>query len=65
MTDIPSPCIKICFRDSNDVCFGCRRTSEEIGNWSKYSNDEKQEILKKIQSRTNVPGETPPGNFLR
>lgn len=65
MSEVPSPCMKICFRDSKDVCFGCRRTGEEIGNWSKYTDDEKKEVLKKIVHRTNVPGEAPPGNFLR
>ena len=65
MSEIPSPCMKICFRDSQDVCFGCRRTGEEIGKWSKYSNDEKKAILEKTVHRTNVKGEMPPGNFLR
>lgn len=65
MSEIPSPCMKICFRDSNDVCFGCRRTGEEIGNWSKYSDEEKKAIIDKTVHRSNVPGETPPGNFLR
>ena len=65
MSEIQSPCIKQCHRDSNGVCFGCRRTGEEIGNWSKYSNDEKKAIIEKTYQRSNVPGETPPGNFLR
>lgn len=30
MEDIKSPCIQICRADSNGVCFGCRRTNEEI-----------------------------------
>ncbi|MEE4259472.1 MAG: DUF1289 domain-containing protein [Bacteroidales bacterium] len=57
--------MKICFRDSQDVCFGCRRTGEEIGNWSKYTDEERKAILEKINHRTNVAGEMPPGNFLR
>ncbi len=65
MSEVLSPCMKICFRDSQDVCFGCRRTGEEIGNWSKYSDEERKAILQKILNRTNVPGEMPPGNFLR
>ncbi|MAZ93693.1 MAG: DUF1289 domain-containing protein [Lentimicrobiaceae bacterium] len=65
MTDIPSPCMRICYRDSNDICFGCRRNSEEIGNWSKYSNEEKLEVIENTHKRLNVSGETPPGNFLR
>ena len=65
MEEVQSPCIKLCFRDSNDVCFGCRRTGEEIGNWSKYTNEEKRAIIEKTHHRTNVRGESPPGNFLR
>ena len=65
MEEVQSPCIKLCFRDSNDVCFGCRRTGEEIGNWSKYTNEEKKAVIEKTHQRTNVQGETPPGNFLR
>ncbi len=65
MVEIQNPCIKLCHRDSNDVCFGCRRTGEEIGNWSKYTNEEKAAVIEKIRHRTNVKGETPPGNFLR
>lgn len=62
---IPSPCTKICFLDSKSICFGCRRTREEIGNWSKYTDEEKKAILEKIPDRLNVPGEMPPRNFLR
>ena len=65
MSEIPSLCMKICFRDSKDVCFGCRRTGEEIGNWSKFSDKEKKVILEKILHRTNVAGEMPPNNYLR
>ena len=54
MSEIQNPCIKICHRDSNDVCFGCRRTGEEIGNWSKYTNEEKKAIIEKTYQRTNV-----------
>ncbi|NOU46191.1 MAG: DUF1289 domain-containing protein [Bacteroidales bacterium] len=65
MDEIKSPCMKICFRDSNDVCFGCRRTGEEVGKWSQYSNEEKKAVIAKTYQRTNVAGEMPPGNFLR
>ncbi|NOY49676.1 MAG: DUF1289 domain-containing protein [Chlorobi bacterium] len=65
MSEIHSPCIKQCFRDTQDVCFGCRRTGEEIGNWSKMTNEEKQVVIDKTYRRTNVAGEMPPGNYLR
>lgn|GEM_PF-656844 len=65
MSDIISPCIKLCHRDSKGLCFGCRRTGEEIGNWLKYTDEERKAIIKETGNRSNVPGETPPGNFLR
>ncbi len=64
MQEVPSPCMKICRHDSNGVCFGCQRTKEEIGNWFRYSNEEKREVIKKASRRSNAPGEG--GNvFLR
>ncbi len=65
MEEIPNPCIRICFRDSNDVCFGCRRTGEEVGNWSKYTNEEKKAVIERASKRTNVRGESPPNRFFR
>jgi len=47
MKDIESPCIKVCQHDSAGVCFGCRRTHEEVSNWWSYSNEEKAEVIKK------------------
>jgi hypothetical protein len=64
MEEIKSPCIKICRQDSNGVCFGCQRTTEEIGNWSLYSDMEKKEVLKKASKRTNAP-DTSTGVFFR
>ncbi len=65
MEEVQSPCMKICHRDSNDVCFGCRRTGEEVGNWIRYTNEERKAVIEKTYHRTNVAGEMPPGNFLR
>ena len=64
MEEVKSPCIKVCQHDSQGICFGCRRTVDEAGNWSSFSNDEKLEIIQKTRSRRNVPGEMP-GGFLR
>lgn len=33
----------------DDVCIGCRRTIEEIRDWSKLSNDEKLRIVYRIK----------------
>lgn len=64
LEEVKSPCIKVCQYDSKGVCFGCRRTLEEAGKWSAYTNSEKEEIIKKTSERRNVPGEYP-NTFLR
>ena len=58
MSNIESPCIKICQTDVNGLCIGCRRTRDEIGDWSKLSDEEKQEILKKASTRKIVQQDT-------
>lgn len=52
--DVKSPCIKICRMDANGVCFGCRRTRDEAGNWSTFTNEEKLAIIEKTKTRTNA-----------
>ncbi len=63
MDDIPSPCMKICQRDSLGVCFGCRRNLEEIENWFQYTNEEKAAVIELTYQRSNVPGEEPQGFY--
>lgn len=64
MKEIDSPCISVCQHDSKGVCFGCRRTREEVGDWYNYTNEQKEDVIKKISERKNVEGEEPYG-FLR
>lgn len=59
MEEIKSPCINVCQYDSKGVCFGCRRTLEEAGAWSAYSNEEKERIVVLTYQRRNVEGEQP------
>lgn len=44
---IPSPCIKNCKLNSDNVCIGCHRTSEEIKIWPSLSDIEKKKIIDK------------------
>jgi len=46
-TSIPSPCIKQC-RAVNGVCAGCGRTVEEIAAWSYMTNDERRDVIKRL-----------------
>ena len=51
MTEVPSPCVRNCCLDEDDVCLGCLRTIEEIMRWGQADNKEKLEILEKVKVR--------------
>jgi predicted Fe-S protein YdhL (DUF1289 family) len=44
-----SPCIKICKLDNN-VCIACKRSLEEIRNWSQYSDEQRELIMMDIKN---------------
>lgn len=47
-----SPCILVCsIDDKTGYCFGCGRTSEEIGAWTTYSSAERREIMAVLPKR--------------
>lgn len=48
---IPSPCKSICKMKDN-VCVGCKRTVDEIANWSKLSNEQKKIIVDRISMQS-------------
>lgn len=47
-----TPCILVCSIDTNTgYCFGCGRTSAEIGAWMTYSDDERRQIMETLPER--------------
>jgi uncharacterized protein len=42
---IQSPCVGICSLRADGLCEGCLRTSDEIGNWSNYSDEQRAHIM--------------------
>ncbi|NTJ67009.1 DUF1289 domain-containing protein [Agrobacterium rhizogenes] len=47
-----TPCILVCSIDQNTgYCFGCGRTSAEIGAWMSYSDDERRHIMEMLPER--------------
>ncbi|MGD8115772.1 DUF1289 domain-containing protein [Vibrio sp. TRT 29B02] len=51
VSTIACPCIRHCCLDEEEICLGCFRTLDEILNWSAASNEEKQAILIRCQTR--------------
>ncbi len=50
VTDVvPSPCVKIC-TVKDDHCEGCGRSLIEIAEWRHMTNQEKQQILDRLDA---------------
>ena len=49
---VVSPCINVCVSDpETDLCYGCSRTTKEIKECSKYSDQEQLEVIRISRSR--------------
>jgi len=51
-TRVPSPCVGVCILDPKwgQYCIGCHRMAMEIANWSDYSEEEKSQIILRIET---------------
>ena len=43
--DVPSPCIRQCCLDDDEVCLGCGRHVSEIMRWGQADAEERRRIL--------------------
>ncbi|TAN49630.1 MAG: DUF1289 domain-containing protein [Methylococcaceae bacterium] len=51
---IPSPCVRNCCLDTNDVCLGCFRALEEITGWHQADPLQRRQILQNAQQRRSA-----------
>ena len=50
-TDVPSPCIRNCTLNEEDLCVGCLRTLDEITNWQSATDEQRLQILENVAER--------------
>lgn len=48
---VPSPCVRNCCLDDNDICLGCFRSITEIMGWSAADSHQRHEILQRCVVR--------------
>ncbi|MCG6150736.1 DUF1289 domain-containing protein [Leptospira bandrabouensis] len=49
---LKSPCTKVCMMDPDSgLCAGCYRTIEEIGNWSRMTEEEREKVWNELPQR--------------
>lgn len=52
---IKTPCVKVCFVDpAAQLCVGCFRKMEELGRWTKYSDEERDMIMAELATRREI-----------
>jgi predicted Fe-S protein YdhL (DUF1289 family) len=51
VTSVPSPCVRRCCLDENDICLGCHRSMAEIMRWNEADDTERREILARCRQR--------------
>lgn len=58
-TNLPSPCVGVCVMNpTTNLCEGCMRTIEEIGEWGGADYDRRVEITKALRQRRIAAGRT-------
>jgi uncharacterized protein len=58
-TDFPltSPCVGVCqINAQTKFCLGCWRSLREVAHWSRYSDDEKRDVLVSLRQRQAEAG---------
>lgn len=49
---IKTPCVKVCVVDGESgLCLGCFRTLQEVANWSRLSEAERDRIMAELHAR--------------
>ena len=48
---VASPCISVCALNDKDICEGCFRSLEEIGDWSLMSDERRREVVRLADQR--------------
>lgn len=54
--EIESPCVKLCqVHPQTRLCIGCKRSIDEITNWSRYSDAQRAQLMQEIETRQAHP----------
>lgn len=51
---IATPCVQVCIVEgATGLCLGCRRTLQEIGGWSRLTDEERAAIMAELPGRAD------------
>lgn len=64
--EIESPCVQVCVvHPETRLCVGCSRSIDEIGRWSRMSNEERSDIIAELPTRDPSPKKRRGGRAAR
>jgi predicted Fe-S protein YdhL (DUF1289 family) len=44
-----TPCISVCKIDpTTQICIGCKRTLEEVRNWTSFSSEQRLQVMQRL-----------------
>jgi len=49
--EVITPCIVVCTVGAGNLCIGCLRTTDEIGNWLKFTPQDRRRIMAERSTR--------------
>ena len=47
-----TPCVGLCKMDQHAICIGCSRSLQEIAQWTIMTDQERQEIMDRLNEHT-------------
>lgn len=53
---VASPCVNTCQLNADDICEGCYRSVQEIGDWMMLDNEARKEVLRRCAERRKNDG---------
>jgi uncharacterized protein len=56
-SEIPSPCVRTCCLDDDDICIGCGRALDEIVAWGTADDSTRRAIVERSRERVAQRGE--------
>jgi len=55
LSPVPSPCTSVCRIDpQTNWCAGCRRTLQEIAEWSRLTDDQRRSVWARLPQRAQA-----------
>ncbi len=53
---VPSPCVRLCTLNDDDMCVGCGRTLDDIKAWTAMRDEQRRDCVSQARARLQALG---------